>query len=241
MKNAIFLHLYYRHLWQEIMERLKSIPFPFNLYINLVESHTDSIDILKDFPEAIINISPNQGMDCGGQLRTLHYWLEHGHNEELIIFLHSKGKPLTETPAKTKETDELRNLLWSIVTPEKYPLVEQAFLDEKVGMVGEKSWHRYPPLDHGSPIPECEYYCNLLKLNNYETNNFGFCAGTMFFVRSKIFKQVFSSVDILKIVEELPISSNGGNIHALERIFGYIVLSEQFKIAGVSITPTLKG
>ena len=231
--TAIFLHIYYEHLWAEILHRLKSIPFGFNLYVNLVEGHTDHINIKSEFPDAVVNISPNQGMDCGGQLRTLNFWLKNGKNEEYIVFLHSKGKPLTETVEKTKETDALRNLLWSIVTPEKYPLVEQAFLQEDVGMTGVAHWHRYPGVDHGDPIPECKYYCDLLKLNNYETNRFGFIGGTIFYVRSKIFRKVFENVDILKIVEELPAYSNGGNIHGLERIFGYIVLSENYKIIGV--------
>ena len=68
---------------------------------------------------------------------------------------------------------------------------------------------------------------------NYQTNQFGFIGGTMFFVRSKIFRDVFSKVDILKLVEELPAASNGGNIHALERVFGYAAISEGFKIKGV--------
>ncbi len=233
IKYAIFLHVYYAHLWPEIVERLKAIPFECNLYINLVEGHTDHIDVGKHFPDATVRISPNRGMDIGGQLRTLEYWLTYGQNEEFIVFLHSKGKPLTETPEKTKETDELRDLLWSIVSPVSYFEVQNAFLDDSVGMVGVEEWHRYPGRDHGDPIPECKKYCDLLYLNNYETGIFGFIGGTMFFVRSSIFKKVFGEVDILKLVDELPAYSNGGDIHALERIFGYIVLSENYKIKGV--------
>jgi len=233
MRHAIFLHVFYRHLWREIVERLESVPFEYNLYVNLVDGFTSDINVHEHFPEAVVRISPNQGMDIGGQLRMFDYWCKYGQDEQLIVFLHSKGKPLTEKPEKVAETAELRNLLWSIVTPEKYPLVEQSFLDETVGMVGVEEWHRFPGRDHGDPIPECKKYVDLLNLNNYETNSFGFIGGTCFFVRSEIFKKVFESVDILKLVEELPASSNGGNIHALERIFGYIVLSENFKIKGV--------
>lgn len=232
--TAIFLHIYYAHLWPEIAERLRDIPFKYNLYVNLVAGHTDHLDVTWPFPNAVIRISQNNGMDIGGQLRMLDYWLNYGQDEEFIVFLHSKGKPADlQDLAKVKETDELRNLLWSIVTPEKYPLVEEAFKDEKVGMVGVEEWHRFPGRDHGDPIPECKYYCDLLHLNNYKNNNFGFIGGTMFFVRSQIFSRAFGSMDIDKIVNELPESSTGGNIHALERIFGYIVLSQNFKIKGI--------
>lgn len=232
--KAIFLHIYYRHLWAEIRDRLKKITFEFNLYVNLVEGHCDNLKISKDFPNAIINSWANQGMDIGGQLRTFNYWREHGANEEFLIFLHSKGKSAyLKDKAKVRETDELRNLLWSIVAPNKIPLAQEAFTDENVGMVGVKEWHRYPGLAHGEPIDVCDYYCERLNLNNFKNNSFGFIGGTMFWVRSKIYRKVLADIDIIKLVSELPSSSNGGNIHALERILGYMVLSEGYKIKGI--------
>ncbi len=242
---AIFLHLFYAHLYDEIVERLNAIPFKFNLYVNLVAKHTEhlSYDIQHVFPDAFVLISPNNGMDPGGNLRLLNFWLEFGQEEEFIIFLHSKGKAIGScTEEKVRETDELRNLLWSIVSPEKAPQIEQIFAEEpNVGMIGVEEWHRFPGRAHGDPIPECKFYTELLHLNNYDTGNFGFCAGTMFWVRSKIFRKVFENVDILKLVDELPPSDTGGRTHALERVFGYCVLSENFLIKGMSITPTLKG
>lgn len=219
--KAIFLHIYYAHLWDEIMNRLKKAPFQFNLYVNLVAGHSDHLDILKDFPNAKINISPNQGMDPGGQLRTLDYWLKNGCNEEFIFFLH------------TKKNDSLRDLFMSIIAPEIFPFVEEAFTNKNVGMVGVKEWNLYPGVPYGDPIHFCDYYCDILKLNNFITKSFGFIGGTIFCVRSEIYRKVFANVNILKIVEELEPYSTGGKIHALERIFGYIVLSEGYKIQGV--------
>jgi len=89
---AIFLHIFYPRTWNDICGRLKSFPFPFNLYVNLVEGYSDSLvpTISGEFPGAKINVSPNGGMDCGGQLRTLNYWLKEGQNEEFIIFILQK-------------------------------------------------------------------------------------------------------------------------------------------------------
>jgi lipopolysaccharide biosynthesis protein len=220
---AIFLHIYYPFLCDDLIWRLKRAPFAFNLYVNLVDGTSDHLasEVLAAFPGAVINVSPNQGMDPGGQLRTLNYWLKNGQDEDFIVFIQSK------------KDDTLRALFSSIISPEKYPLVEEAFRDGSTGMVGVKEWNLYPGLTHGDPIDFCDYYCDILKLNNFETNIFGFIGGTMFFVRAAIYKKVFAGVDIIQLVEELEPYSNGGKIHALERIFGYIVLSEGYKIKGV--------
>ena len=230
--TAIFLHIYYPHLSDDIIDKLESIPFEFNLYINLVENKSDHLasTFKALYPNAVINTSPNNGMDCGGQLRTLNYWLQHGKDEEFIIFLH------------TKKNDALRNEMWSIVL-DREGAAQAAFNDPEVGMVGVQEWNLQYPVTpdcnieqserYGAPIHCCDYYCALLGLKNFEINKFGFIGGTMFLVRSSIFKKVFENVDIESIVSELPDYDNGGKIHALERIFGYVVLSEGYKIKGV--------
>ncbi len=221
-KKAIFVHLYYKHLYDDMVSRLKQVPFGYVLYINLVEGASACCkNILQaEFPKSIINVIPNQGMDPGGQLRMLDYWLKYGNNEEFISFIH------------TKKNDELRNLFSSIINSRASMAID-AFNDPTVGMVGVKEWNLHPGTLYGKPIHYCDYYCNLLKLNNFETNRFGFIGGTMFWVRSSIYKKVFTNVDIIKLVEELVPYETGGKTHALERIFGYIVLSENYKIAGV--------
>lgn len=232
--KAIFLHIFYAHLWDEIMDRLKKAPFEFNLYVNLVEGHSDHINVMKDFPSAKVNISPNQGMDIGGQLRTLNYWMTHGANEEFLIFIHSKGNSESfQDKVKEQETTVLRNLLMSIISPDKIHSIEEAFSDKSTGMVGIEEWNLNPSTRHGDPIDFCEYYCELLMLNNFTNKSFGFIGGTMFWVKSEIYRKVFSNVDIVKLVVDLPAYSTGGKIHALERILGYIVLSEGYKIKGV--------
>ena len=100
-------------------------------------------------------------------------------------------------------------------------------------MGGTKKWNLYPGITWGDPIDFCDYYCNIFKLNNFKDNSFGFIGGTMFWVRSKIYKKVFKNVDIIKLVEELEPYSAGGKIHALERILGYIVFNEGYTIEGV--------
>ena len=239
MNIAIFLHVFYPEALDPLLARLGTAPFSFNLYANLVDGHTGHLRqaVLDRYPSAKINVSQNQGMDPGGQLRTLNYWLANGQDEEFLIFIHSK------------RVNEFRDLFSSIILPEKAAVAMNRFEDPNVGMIGVKEWYLNPSLDrdhclqhgysyeqcqrYGPPIAFCDSYCKLLGLNNFETNSFGFIGGTMFWVRSKIYKDVFKKVSILDIVNELPPFSNGGQIHALERIFGYIVLSAGYRIEGI--------
>lgn len=221
---AIFLHLYHTHTWDDIYARLIAFPFHFNLYVNLVSGHSDDMarTITSRFPNAIINISPNQGMDPGGQLRTLDYWLKNGQNEEFLIFIHSKNN------------DSLRELMMSIITPIKAKCILYRFTNNtNIGMIGTEEWNIYPPRYYGDPIHFCDYYCNKLGLNNFETKKFGFIGGTQFWVRSSIYKELFQNISIPDLVAELPAYDTGGMTHALERIFGYIVLSAGYKIEGI--------
>jgi len=239
MSIAIFLHIFSPHTLDSLLERIGTFPFGFNLYVNLVEGHSDHLRqaILDKHPSAAINVSPNQGMDPGGQLRTLHYWLTNGKDEEFLIFIHSK------------RVDEYRDLFSRIILPDKAKLAMQKFEDPQIGMLGVKEWYLNANLNqeqcaqygceydqsqrYGAPIQNCEFYCDWLKLNNFKTNSFAFIGGTMFWVRSKIYRDVFKDFPILDLVKELPPFENGGKTHALERIFGYIVLSAGYRIEGI--------
>ncbi len=226
---AIFLHIYWVETLNSLLKRLKDVPFKFNLYVNLVENFSDKVsqDILNQYPTAKINISPNQGMDPGGQLRTLKYWLSNGQDEEFLIFIHSK------------KDNECRECMSSIISPKKALNAINKFKDSQVGMIGVKEWHLdssftdSQSLQYSMPICCCEFYCNWLKLNNFETKRYGFIGGTMFWVRAKIYKDLFKDFPILDLVQELEPYATGGKIHALERIFGYIVLSAGYRIEGV--------
>ena len=242
MKKAIFLHIYYPELCNEMILRLKMTFFEFNLYINLVKGSSEHLKdlLLEEFPNAKININENKGQDIGGQLRNIEYWLEYGEDEEFLIFLH------------TKKDDSLRNLLMSIIFPTKVSIIENYFNNEKIGMVGVKDWNLYystftlndtpdlsfnyeiaQSLRYSAPIHYCNEYCDRFKLNNFKNNVFGFIGGTMFWVRASIYKKIFTGIDIDEIINELPPSDKGGKIHALERILGYIVYSENYKIQGI--------
>jgi len=223
---VIFFHLYYFDLCDEMLDALKLIPFSFNLYVNLVENQYDlelvKNKILNVFLMAHIIVSPNQGMDIGGQLRNMKEWINNDGKEEYIIFIH------------TKKNLEWRKELLSIIDPSKIPLIKSKYLNQKTGMIGVDKWNLNDKNSkYGLPIDFCDYYCEKFNLNNMMNKTFGFIGGTMFWVRSSIYRDFFINNDPLEIVKELEPYSNGGKIHALERILGYIVLDHGFLIEGI--------
>lgn len=245
MKNnniAIFLHIYYFNLCDEIIDYLKKLPFQHNLYVNIVEGSRNALNIknnnilsdnnltiddvkkkiLTYCPAATISIGPNQGMDIGGQLRTMSEWIKKEDKEEFIIFLH------------TKQEINWRKELLSILSPLKYSAIMQKFSNPKVGMIGVDKWNLNDRnSQYGTPIHFCDTYCERFGMKNMETKKFGFIGGTMFWVRSKIYEEFFKKNPPLEIAQELESYSTGGPIHALERILGYIILDADYTIEGI--------
>jgi rhamnosyltransferase len=65
---AVLLHVYYTDMLDEIFLYLKNLNHPFDLYVNLTTGYeVGSVEKIKgQYPEAIITISPNKGVDVGG-------------------------------------------------------------------------------------------------------------------------------------------------------------------------------
>lgn len=226
MKVAIFFHLYYFDLCDEILDAMKNIPFQFNLYVNLVENCYNIEEaknkILNSFQNAHIIVSPNQGMDIGGQLRNMNEWLNNNEEDDYIIFIH------------TKKNLEWRKELLSIITPENLSSIILKYFNPKTGMIGIDKWNLNDKNSkYGAPIDFCDDYCQRFKLNNMINKSFGFIGGTMFWVKANIYKDFFTKNPPLEIVQELEPYSNGGKIHALERILGYIVLDYGYVIESI--------
>lgn len=209
---TIFCHLYHQHLWDEINGHLKKIIYPKKLYFNLVNDQGDLTHIKnlirKSYPDAVILVSPNQGRDCGGNLRLIDQWLKDGAPGELIIQCHSKTNhawrselfhPVFDRP------DYLRYL----------------FSDASVGMVGSNHW-----------LLSCYADVNMGHYNNYR-NRFNmslgepmtFIGGTVFCVRASIYKDFFSKYNPIQLANELEHGAinEPSNTHAMERIFGGII------------------
>lgn len=69
----VIAHVFYPKLWPELKKHIQNIsPYPFDLYVTLVEEHPDiQADIKATFPTAHIEIVENRGYDIGPFIHTL--------------------------------------------------------------------------------------------------------------------------------------------------------------------------
>lgn len=64
-KIAVILHIYFPDIWNELCAVISNISEPFDLFVSLTKNTSEYliIDIIKKFPQAIVNIFPNHGRD----------------------------------------------------------------------------------------------------------------------------------------------------------------------------------
>lgn len=239
--TAIFLHMFYFDLWEEISGKLKKAPFKHNLYVNIVdqkEAKEMKSRVLSDFPNAKVIISKNSGLDVGGQLRLLDLWLKDGSKEEYLIFLHGK-KSLHDY--YEKDTGEIwRKELFQIISPDKKSKIIKELTDKNTGIIGFDKW----VLTYNSNR-ESTYECSKNSLDRYldkfnldiELDEMIFIGGTMFLVRSSIFKDFFTKNPPLMIAAELEENfverEFDTKTHAMERIFGFLAIAYGYKVKGI--------
>lgn len=214
MKSVVFCHLYYRNLWDEIRGYLDNLEID-DLYFNLVDSCLED-KIHRVYPKAKVIVSPNQGKDCGGNLRLINEWIKNGANGDLIFQVHGKAKN--------------RKRLWCALLNQR--CIFNLFKNQRIGMAGSKeswaceSWN--------GAYEEHQAFCRRFRFDG--TRPMTYIRGTIFVVRAKIYKDFFSGLDINGLADELEFGNvqEPSKTHAWERLFATIV-EEQ----GYEVKPTL--
>lgn len=210
MKSVVLCHLYYHDIWDEIkgyLDRLKIDEIYFNLVDEVLKEN-----ILKAYPEAKVIISPNQGKDCGGNLRLINEWIKNGAKGDLIFQVHGKAKN--------------RKRLFEAILNQS--CIFNLFKNQEVGMAGSKvSWacERWNGSYH-----EHQAYCRRFGFNTARPMTY--IRGTIFVVRAKIYRDFFTGRDIVSLAEELECGNvqEPSNTHAWERLFATIVEEQGYKV-----------
>lgn len=240
MKIAVCIHLFYTDMFDEIKSYLNNLKHPYNLYVSLVNGFFENeiVDKLKSFNKEVkIVYVENKGVDIGGFLQVLKIV---DPTTDLILKLHTKkGIGLPENPSipvKRKGMEWsiqigkewFKGLIEGVLSDEKKvnSIIERFKIDKKCGMVGYKLYNSLNGCEN-----EIVKLFNLFQLDDSCFKNY-FIGGTMFWVRYEILKKYFTPDSIDKIINELPVGyhSTPTSMHAIERIFGYIVAKENQEV-----------
>jgi len=229
MKVAVVFHCFYEDLFDEISEQIMNIPINFDLYINLVEGHSE--DILKrikdKFPNAIVTISKNRGYDIGGLINLLN---NHDLSKyDLVCKIHTK-----------KSEYRKDGLIWgkklvnSILGSEKQvvSILSRFHKNSNLGIIGSDEF--LDTVNIGSNQFNYSKYCDQLGISHPD-RDLKYISGSMFWCRPEILESV---KDLnLKVSDfEHPNKLDGQKAHAIERLFGAIVRNLNYEIGGASNT-----
>ena len=234
-KIAVHLHLFYQEQVEDMLDRLKNLSnVPYDLYVTLVSENLEIEQKIRAFKaDANVWIVPNVGYDVGPFIDFLHHIDIDSY--DYIIKIHTKRT--------TGEYEVLFNhwrfdmkmwremMLDSVIS--RRAVVENMQIFEKfenVGMIGHK-YVTTKEYQHYRTV-ECDAVEQMKKIGLAVPNDKTFVAGTMFWVRAKLLKP-FLCYNTTDFVQSQPLVHDCTLAHVLERIFGWGVSAQGYKIFGV--------
>lgn len=196
MRVAVILHVGSLQLLPELLNSCHQLHLAnviYDLYVNLVESKVDVAKarelIITQVPTATIVISENRGMDIGGLFQLLPLVLKGEY--DFLLKLH------------TKNLDWWRHILIDPLcgNPHRVNLCLQLFQNNPlVGMIGSKKClltERY------GQAPNHYYLQQLANRFKLPLKSCHFIGGTMFWVRTSVFKQALQMEDMSLLISEM--------------------------------------
>ena len=229
----VHCHIFYPELWAELKSRLLNIrPYAFDLFVTMVEDHKEIVaDILKNFPEARIEIVANRGYDVAPFVHILRSVCLDDYS--LVVKVHTKRDMPTGSLLGTVNVGGNRwrqYALSFLKTPQVFDKCVKAFdCNSKLGMVA----NAHLILKKDTNAESADKAADMLNdLEITKTSRTSFVAGTMFMVRASIMAPLQSlKADMADIPDDR--HQQMGVAHAMERLFGGLVWAQGYEIADV--------
>ncbi len=221
-ETAVCLHLYYTDRWELIYSYLKNIHNSFDLYVTCSADKLEFVQelVLKVYPQAIITVVQNIGMDVLPFLQLNHDFALWRYNA--VLKLHTKND-------KNEDGDTIGRLYLDALLGTSNlveNVLDKMLLGSRTGMIGPEIMYRSAKkLMYGNNNITSKLL-NIMDQNSYD-KDWGFFAGTMFWINGSLLKpiaQKFEEIKALAMLDETS-SSTGGDgtwAHAMERVFGLL-------------------
>ena len=228
---AVFVHVYYIDLWDEIHQYLQNIPQSFDLFVNIVEDRwTEAFQtqVENAYSAAKILVSQNRGRDIGGHL----FSMQHVNFDDYDIFclLHTKKSRHLGEKVSTQWRQDLFDAL--LATPDQVTENLNAFSrDRTIGLIASRFWRE-------TIVGEANAACYKKFLPQFsicpEARACEFVSGTVMMVRPVIWQRLCALLSPESFEPEATIAAkyktDGQTAHTVERIIGNIVRNEGMRL-----------
>jgi Rhamnan synthesis protein F len=232
---AIIAHLFYVDVWPQILEALGRIPIEFDLFVTIPEDQLATLGDLVQRTCTLARLIPtaNRGRDIGAFFEAI-YKIDNITDYTAICKIHTK-KGSSEHP------DVWRHVLLDSVLGSAALIrdIVRSFIDNPdLGIVGSRDLYFSGPKFIGPNQFHLERITQGLSVGMPLPTNWGFFAGTMFWVKPEIL-ETLSHFVAETLTFETDTSQNDGQIaHALERVFGILPTLTDHKIGLVESVAT---
>jgi lipopolysaccharide biosynthesis protein len=247
-KIAVCIYIYHTDLWLEFKSLLKNIPDNYDIFLGLCKDN-NNINILEDIQSGTIKIKhigyyENCGADIApflNQLKNINF-----SKYKYIIKLHSK-----KSLFGIKTHVNWRSIIVNSIIGSKNILNNNIVTIDKNKSIGMLGANGFVGSFESVNTKKIEELCNILDINYDKVKDSNFVAGSMFIVRSSIYKKYFTKKNIDKILNRIKDNQETGKLsdqarengtysHSMERIFGYIINYENKKIHRIKISNNIK-
>ena len=236
MKIAVFLHLYYTEMLDELLSYIDNLStlqdIEYDLIVTLCQKNPQIEQRIYEFKDnAQIIFVPNRGYDVAPFLQAVKS--VHLRDYDYLIKLHSKrdlSMP-AHLPDCVLQKDEWRHkLLEFMQTPECLAKTLARFdKNPKIGMMSAPELIIFPRKEDRQALTKAAQIMRGMGLTLKEKK---FVAGTMFIARASLFRLWKHLPYDASDFEEFDPTHKGGSLaHALERVLGFMISAQGYQIA----------
>lgn len=227
---AVCLHLYYVHMWQKIKPYLGNINRSFDLYVTCpVSKYEEVCEIIKrDYPLVVVKPVENKGMDIFPFLtmnKEYSLW-----KYDAVLKLHTKND-------KSDDGAHFGKICLDSLLGERGmvdDIIDKFLTNRFTGLIGPELLYRSALALMYVNGPWVEKILNTLNVDT-STKDWGFFAGTMFWINGSLLKDFSDVHDKLQhlLEEDTSVISTGGDgswAHAFERVFSAMARKKNMDI-----------
>ena len=216
---AVVVHFFYPEIWREIASYLSKLSSPFDLFVTAPAAIAPSVvqEVLPNFPRARFFFGPNKGMDIVPFLSIIPILENEGYQAACKI--------------QTKKGDGSLAGIWRKVmletligSEENFSLVVEAFRENpQLAAAGPAGTFKSGPALMLGNREKLASVSQLVWGRGLPDSDWGFFAGTMFWVRPSLLRVLAEKVTFSHEELSEEYKKDGGLEHALERALGLAI------------------